>query len=122
KTHQNKFSQSVIVNPAQWQNKEGFKKILSLFYNQTSYIIDRKIKRTNTSFDLNPFGSGGDVLLGNNANFRNSLYYNRGKQTHSVTWTVLNSTAKNLLSVGAVLNNNRSQQIQYTHLIKKYWL
>ena len=122
KTHQNKFSQSVIVNPAQWQNKEGFKKILSLFYNQTSYIIDRKIKRTNTSFDLNPFGSGGDELLGNNANFRNSLYYNRGKQTHSVTWTVLNSTAKNLLSVGAVLNNNRSQQIQYTHLLKKYWL
>ncbi len=122
KTHQNKFSQSLTLNPAQWQNKEGVKKIISLFYNQTSYIIDRKIKRNKTSFDLNPFGSGGDELLGNNANFRNSLYYNRGKQKHSVTWTVLNSTAKNLLSVGAVENNNRSQQLQYTHLLKKYWL
>lgn len=122
KTHQNKFSQSVTINPAQWQNKEGVRKILSLFYNQTSYLIDRKIQRDETSFDLNPFGSGGDELLGNNANFRNSLYYNRGKQTHSVTWTVLNSTAKNLLSVGAVENNNRSQQLQYAHLLKKYWL
>ena len=122
KTHQNKFSQSVTLNPAQWQNKEGIRKILSLFYNQTSYIIDRKIRRNKTSFDLNPFGSGGEELLGNNANFRNSLYFNRGKQTHSVTWTVLNSAAKNLLSVGAVENNNRSQQLQYTHLLKKYWL
>ena len=122
KTHQNKFSQSVTLNPVQWQNSQGIKKILSMFYNQTSYIIDRKIKRKNTSFDLNPFSSDNEDLLGNNANFRNSLYYNRGKQNHSVTWTVLNSNAKNLLSVGAVQNNNRSQQIQYTHLFKKYWL
>lgn len=122
KTHQNKFSQSVTLNPVPWQNSQGIKKILSMFYNQTSYIIDRKIKRKNTSFDLNPFSSDNEDLLGNNANFRNSLYYNRGKQNHSVTWTVLNSNAKNLLSVGAVQNNNRSQQIQYTHLFKKYWL
>ena len=122
KTHQNKFSQSLTLNPTQWQNSAGIKKIISMFYNQTSYIIDRKIKRKNTSFDLNPFSSGNEDLLGNNANFRNSLYYNRGKQKHSVTWTVLNSTAKNLLSVGAVQNNNRSQQLQYTHLYKSYWL
>ena len=122
KTHQNKFSQSLTLNPVQWQNSEGIKKIISMFYNQTSYIIDRKIKRNKTSFDLNPFGSGDEDLLGNNANFRNSLYYNRGKQKHSVTYTILNSTAKNLLSVGAVQNNNRSQQLQYTHLFKKYWL
>jgi hypothetical protein len=25
KTHQTKFSQSVILNPAQWQNESGFK-------------------------------------------------------------------------------------------------
>ena len=122
KTHQNKFSQSLTLNPLQWQNSEGIKKIISMFYNQTSYIIDRKIKRNKTSFDLNPFGTSDEDLLGNNANFRNSLYYNRGKQKHSVTYTILNSTAKNLLSVGAVQNNNRSQQLQYTHLFKKYWL
>lgn len=122
KTHQNKFSQSLTLNPLQWQNSRGLKKIISLFYNQTSYIIDRKIKRNKTSFDLNPFGSGGEDLLGNTANFRNSLYYNRGKQKHSITWTFLSAKAKNLLSVGAVENNNRSQQLQYTHLYKEYWL
>jgi hypothetical protein len=41
-THQNKFSQSVTLNPLQWQNEKGFKKFLSFFYNQTSFLVDRK--------------------------------------------------------------------------------
>ena len=45
KTHQNKFSQSFTLNPGQWQNESGFKHLLSYFYNQTSFLIDRKIKR-----------------------------------------------------------------------------
>jgi hypothetical protein len=44
KTHQTKFSQSIILNPNQWQNENGFKKFSSFFYNQTSFIIDRKTK------------------------------------------------------------------------------
>jgi len=44
-THQNKFSQSVTFNPGQWQNEGGFKKFMSHFYNQASYIVDRKINR-----------------------------------------------------------------------------
>ena len=55
KTHQNKFSESVTLNPNQWQNNTGLKKVLSHFYNQTSYLIDRKIKRDGDNFDLNPF-------------------------------------------------------------------
>jgi hypothetical protein len=43
KTHQNKFSQSVTINPNQWQ-KKGLKKLLSYFYNQTAFIIDRKTR------------------------------------------------------------------------------
>jgi hypothetical protein len=42
KTHQNKFSQSLTLNPIQWQNATGFKKLLSHFYNQTSFLIERK--------------------------------------------------------------------------------
>ncbi len=121
KTHQNKFSQSVIINPNTWQNKKGFKKFLSYFYNQTTYSIERKIERKNDDFDLNPFKESND-LLGLNANFRNSFAYNRGKQNHSVTYNYINNKSKNLLSVGALENNIDSQELQYSHLIQKTWL
>lgn len=122
KTHQNKFSQSIVINPTQWQNEKGFKKTLSYFYNQTSYLIDRKIARNNDNFDLNPFSTTNEDLLGINNSFRNTLYYNRGKQDHSVTYTYLSGKSRNLLSVGFLENSNRSHQMQYQHLLQNYWL
>lgn len=122
KTHQNKFSESVTLNPNVWQNTTGFKKLLSYFYNQTSYLIERKIKRDGSNFDLNPFSTSEENLLGLNTSIRNSLFYNRGKQRHSVTYTYLNSRAENLLSIGSQENNNRSHQLQYVHLYRKNWL
>lgn len=122
RTHQNKFSQSVTLNPIQWQNDTGFKKFISYFYNQTSYLTERKIARNGSNFDLNPFTSNDEDLLGLNTNFRNSLFYNRGKQKHSVTYTFLDSRIKNLLSVGSQENKNTSHQLQYLHLYAKSWL
>lgn len=123
KTHQNKFSGSLTLNPTQWQNKKDIRKFFSYFYSQTSYLIDRKIKRDGSNFDLNPFGSSADEdLLGINSAFRNSLFYNRGKQDHSVTYTYLESNARNLLSVGSQQSDNRSHQLQYAHLYQKSWL
>jgi hypothetical protein len=122
KTHQNKVSMALTVNFAQWQNKSGFKKILSYFYNQTSYLSERRIEREGANFDLNPFGSSDGNLLGLNSSFRNSLFYNRGKQQHSVTYNYLSSRGRNLLSVGSQQSINSSHQIQYAHLFKKSWL
>jgi len=122
KTHQNRFSQSLTLNPAQWQNENGLKKALSHFYNQTSFLVDRKIKREFDNFDLNPFGDNSDDVLGLNTNLRNSLFYNRGKQKNSVTYTYLLSEAKSLLSVGAVSNKTGSHQLQYNHLFSGIWL
>lgn len=122
KTHQNKFSESVTLNPIQWQNDKGLKKILSYFYNQTTYLIDRKIERKGDNFDLNPFNTSEENLLGLNTSFRNSLFYNRGKQNHSVTYTFLNSRTKNLLTIGSFDSKNSSHQLQYQHLYKKNWL
>jgi hypothetical protein len=122
KTHQNKFSESVTLNPIQWQNDKGLKKILSYFYNQATYLIDRKIERNGNNFDLNPFNTSEENLLGLNTSFRNSLFYNRGKQNHSVTYTFLNSRTKNLLTIGSFDSKNSSHQLQYQHLYKKNWL
>jgi hypothetical protein len=87
KTHQTKFSQSIILNPNQWQNATDLKKFSS-FYNQTSFIIDRKQKNEGGNFELNPFNSSQENVLGLSSSFRNSLFYNRGKQKHSVTYPI----------------------------------
>jgi hypothetical protein len=122
KTHQNKFSQSLTLNPNQWQNEKGFKKVLSHFYNQTSFLTDRKVERVGSDFDFNPFASDDGNLLGLNLSIRNSLFYNRGKQKHSVTYTYLKIRAKSLLSVGSQESENSSHQLQYAHLYQKSWL
>jgi hypothetical protein len=122
KTHQNKFSQSLTLNPMQWQNETGFKKVLSLFYNQTSYLTERKIKREQDNFDLNPFSASDKDLLGLNTSIRNSLFYNRGKQDHSVTYTFITNRLKSLQSSGEQENKSSSHQLQYAHLYKQYWL
>lgn len=122
KTHQNKFSQSVTLSPSQWMNSKGFKKVLSYFYNQTSFSMDRKILRNSDNFNLNPFSTSAENLLGLNTNLRNSLFFNRGKQKHSITYTFLNNRVKSLLSIGSQENATQSNQLQYAHLYKKTWL
>jgi hypothetical protein len=122
KTHQNKFSQSVTLNASQWQNSKGIKKVLSFFNNQTSFLTERKIVKSGADFDLNPFNSASGSILGLNANFRNSLFYNRGKQQHSTTYTYLRGNTKNLLTVGTQENSIGSHELTYAHLYRKSWL
>ncbi len=122
KTHQNKFSQSVTLSPSRWNNEKGLKKLLSFFYNQSAFSLDRKIERKSDNFNLNPFSNSTDNLLGMNKSFRNSMFYNRGKQEHSVTYTYLESHVKSLLSIGSQENNSSSNQLQYAHLLQKSWL
>jgi hypothetical protein len=122
KTNQNKFSQSLTFNPSQWANQSGFKKLVSYFYNQTAFSLDRKVRRNNDDFNINPFEKSTDNLLGLNTNFRNSIFYNRGKQNHSVTYTYLGNKLRSLLSVGSQENNTFSHQFQYAHLAQKQWL
>lgn len=122
RTHQNKFSQALTFNFNQWQNKTGFLKFMSLFYNQTSFLTDRKIARAGANFNFNPFATNDKNLLGLNHSFRNSLFFNRGKQHHSITYNFLVNDSKNLLSVGSIENKALTHQLQYQHLVKKTWL
>ncbi|RXR20579.1 hypothetical protein EQG63_01205 [Flavobacterium amnicola] len=122
KTHQNKFSQSVTLNPSSWMNSTGFRKFLSYFYNQSSYLIERKIKRDGDNFDLNPFASKEQNLLGLSSSIRNSLFFNRGKQQHSVTYTFVSNNLKNLQVSDELQSKNNSHQLQYVHLLQKSWL
>ena len=123
KTHQNKFSQVITMNPAQWNNASGFKKFISHFYNQASFLIDRKIRRENDNFNFNPFDDDeGTNVLGLNQSLRNALFFNRGKQKYTTSYTYLNAKSKNLLSIGSQENISTSHQVQFTHKIGTFWL
>ncbi len=122
KIRQNKFSQIVTLNPQQWSSKEGFFKVLSKFYNQTSYVIDRKVRRDNDGFNINPFEDGGSNQLGLNLNFRNALFFNRGKQKYTTSYTYISSSSDNLLSVGLQKNKLQSHQLKFNHKVWESWL
>lgn len=119
--HQNKFSQTITLNPISWSSEEGFKKVLSKFYNQTSYLIDRMVVREGEKFDLNPFDDRGDQL-GLNLSFRNSLFFNRGKQRYTTNYTYLSTTTENLQSIGSIESEIESHQINFLHKIADSWL
>ena len=123
KTHQNRLSQTLTINPSQWHvSQKKSKKFWSHFYNQTSYLIDRKIKRDGNSFNLNPFESNEDNQLGLQLNFRNVLFFNRGKQRYTTSYTYLDNTTRNILSIGFIENGLKSHQLNFNHKIAESWL
>ena len=122
RTHQYKFSQALNINFNQWQNETGWKKWLSHFYHQTSLLMEQKFRRSGTDFEWNPWTKNKEETIGLNTNFRNSLFYNRGKQLHSTTYSHVLNENKNELAMGSIRTKNQSHQLQYQHLVQKSWL
>ena len=88
--------------------------MLSRFYNQTSYLIDRKVLRSVGDFDINPFNDS-ENTLGLNLNFRNTLFFNRGKQNYTTSYTYLANSMRNLISLGLQTNELKSHQFNFLH-------
>lgn len=123
KTHQNRLSQSLTLNPSSWVNEDlKSKKFWSHFYNQSSYLIDRKNKREGNAFNINPFRDDEDNQLGLQLNFRNVLFYNRGKQRYTTSYTYLNNDSRNVLTVGFIANSLKSHQLNFNHKFATSWL
>lgn len=123
KTHQNRLSQTVTINPQQWTVSENSsKRFWSHFYNQTSYLVDRKISREGSAFDLNPFARSDENQLGLNQSIRNVLFFNRGKQQYTTSYTFLANAAKTLLSIGFQESQLKSHQLNFNHKFAESWL
>ena len=123
KTHQNRLSQTLTLNPSTWSvSEKKSQKFWSHFYNQTTYLIDRKIRRDNNSFNLNPFESNAENQLGLQLNLRNVLFFNRGKQDYTTSYTYLSNSSRNTLSIGFIENSLQSHQLNFNHKIADNWL
>lgn len=121
-THQTKFSQSLNINLQQWSNQKGFKKTLSHFQNQSFILIDNKQKRSDDSFNLNPFDINTDDLLALNFNLKNSLFFNRGKQHFSTTYNFINAKNKTSFAIDNLENKLKLHQLQFVHKFGDFWL
>lgn len=122
KTYQNKYSQQVGLNLSSWRNSEmGLLKLASHFYNQTSYIIDRKTLKDGNDLNFNVFRDT-DEDVGLNSNFRNSLFFNRGKQQYSTTYNFSTSKVNTVLVSGRQSNNIKSHELAFVHKIRESWL
>ena len=122
KIRENTFGQTLTFNGQKWSGKKGVLKIMSQFYNTTSFIIDRKIRRANEDFNINPFKDGKQNQLGLVLNFRNTLFFNRGKQRYTTNYTYLNTATDNLQSLGLQSSKLESHQLNFTHKFGKNWL
>lgn len=121
RTHQNRLSSQLTLNPQQWNGQKGIKKFLSRFYYLTNYSIDKRILRDGQSFSINPFQKDQNELnLG--LSFRNALSFNRGKQLYTTTYSYLVNQSTNLLSTGLQSVNLESHQLNFLHKIKKDWV
>ena len=122
-THQNRLSQAITINPMQWAKSENkTKKFFSHFYNQTSYLIDRKFRREGNNFNLNPFAEDEENELALNNSIRNVLFFNRGKQRYTTSYTFLSNRSRNLLSIGFQENKLLNHQLQFNHKFATNWL
>ncbi|TVZ55967.1 hypothetical protein OD91_1241 [Lutibacter sp. Hel_I_33_5] len=121
-TQRAKWNQSFAINPSQWINKSGVKKVLSHFYNQSYLSIENEQERVGDSFNLNPFDFDENKLVTLNFNFRNSIYFNRNLQKYSFIYTYGESKNKQQYFIGNQENTTDVQQIEFSHKITKFWL
>ena len=121
-TQSAKINQSITINASQWSSKKGLKKVLSHFYNQFFLSSNNELKRTRNSFNLNPFNVNREQQISVNFNFKNSLYFNRGLQNFSTTYTFANADNKQQYSIGSQATETSFQQLDFQHKLGKFWL
>ncbi|WP_343330898.1 hypothetical protein [Polaribacter staleyi] len=121
-TQRAKFSQSITLNPRVWVSKNGIKKVLSKFYNQSFLSVENEQQRIGNSFNFNPFDFNESKLIGLNFNIRNSLYFNKNLQKYSTTYTFGKNRSKQQYFIGNQENNIKLHQVDFAHKFASFWL
>ena len=117
-----KFRQAINFNFKQWKNKNGFKKILSYFNNESLLSLENEQSRIGNSFNFNPFNFDENKIIGLNLNLRNSLYFNRNIQKYSTSYTFGKQRNKQQYFIGTQESNTKIHQVEFTHKFATFWL
>jgi hypothetical protein len=121
-TQSAKFRQGVNLNFNQWKTKNGIKKALSHFSNESFLSIENEQSRIGNSFNFNPFNFNEEKLIALNFSLRNSLAYNKNLQKYSTTYTYGKLSNKQQYFIGTQSNNSKTHQIDFVHKFADFWL
>ena len=121
-TQRAKFKQAINLNFKQWKNKNGFKKIISHFNNESLLSVENEQSKKDNSFNFNPFNFNKDQLIGLNFSLRNSLYFNRNLQKYSTSYTYGKLRNKQQYFIGMQEQNTKTHQIEFAHKFATFWL
>lgn len=122
KTTQNKISQQLNINFSRWKkSKNKLEKFFSHFGNQSNLIIDRSILSSENDVIFHLFRNSNEAI-NINTSFRNSLFFNRGKQHFTNTYTYNTSENSNTFITGQQATSITRHQHNFSHKIKESWL
>ena len=121
-TQRAKFRQAIHLKFDQWKLKNGFKKTLSHFNNESFLSIENVQSRLGNSFNFNPFNFNEDQLIGLNFSFRNSLYFNKNLTNYSTTYSFGQLRNKKQYFIGTQENNTKTHQVAIAHKFADFWL
>jgi hypothetical protein len=121
-TQRAKLTQTFAINLNKWSSKNGFKKTLSHFYNQSFLMVENEQERIGNTFNFNPFDFDKNKLISLNFSFRNSLFFNKNLQKYSTTYTYGTLENKQQYFIGNQENNTQLHQLEFAHKFSKFWL
>lgn len=120
--NESKFSQTLSMQIREWKDLDSWKGLIGKLYNQSSYLVDRKVAKDGSSFHFNPFKDAGDEQMGLHLNFRNSLFFNRGLQRYTTNYTYMKSENQYLQVFGLQKNILESHQLRFQHKVQEQWV
>ena len=99
----NQFSQSFQFQPGRlWRNKDGIRKLISMFSDQFAYRIDRKNTNKDPARNMNPFNTrtNNPDLITLSTSIRNNLSFNKSGLKFGADYIFQNNRNRILLANG----------------------
>lgn len=122
-TQKAKLSQSVFINFIQFKNNTSkWLNLLSHFSNQSSILINKDQLKSNGKFNVNPFDINNNNVIGLQQSLRTSLFYNRGLQKYSTTYTFQDNKNTQQVSNDLQTSSQKSHEINFQHNILSSWI
>ena len=121
-TQRAKFKQTINLNFNQWKTKNGIKKVLSHFNNESFLNVENEQSKSDNSFNFNPFNFNEEKLISLNFSLQNRLHFNKNIQKYSTTYTFGKLRNKQQYFIGTQANNTRTHQIDFRHKFASFWL
>lgn len=125
KVYSSQFSEMIMLKPAAvWSNKQGVRKFISRFANQTAYRVDRKSTENDLSKAYNPFiaETKDPELITLNSSFRNTLFINQLSPVFGLDVTHQDVRNKTLLVNGFDTRQNKFDEVRLRwNISSQFW-